>query len=256
MASTETMVTVDDTQISVHDSRDRMPPVVFANGAFSTQRAWRAVVDGLTPDLRAITFDMRGRGRSHRSEDYSLAAYERDQGAVIDGLELDKPALVGWSLGAHTILRWAAAHPGRYRGLVLVDGGYPFAWGDKAERESTRKLFRRQAWLLPLLAQFGLAGHMTAQQHADVVIELNVRAPQLVDAFANICAPIEIIVAAGGNAGSDADDSARMRASLDSTLAKHQNVSVFRTVASNHLQLLRRDPGTVVDAIRDLIART
>ena len=255
MISNQLSIPVDDTHINVSAATGPGVPVVFANGAFSARRAWMGVTDALGPDFRPVLFDMRGRGRSGSSADYSLAAYERDLNAVVDHLSLEAPILVGWSLGAHTVLRWAAAHPGRYRGIVLVDGGYPFAWSGEAEQAKTRQLFRRQAWLLPLLARLGMAGRMTAEQHADVIIELNERAPQLVEAFRAIPAPIDIIAAKGGNTGSAREDSERMRESLDQVLAEHEDVRLFRNVQSNHLQVLRKDAETVVAAIRDVTER-
>ena len=249
------LVHVDDTELAV-DDRGTGIPVVFANAAFGTSNAWTGVISQLNERERSVVFDMRGRGRSAASADYSLAAYERDLDAVISASKVDRPVLVGWSLGAHTILRWAAAHPGECRGLVLVDGGYPFEWSGAAERERTRALFRRQALLLPLLARMGMAGRMSAAQHADVIIELNDRAASLTEAFAAIDVPVNVVVATGGSTGSAADDSALMRASLDPVLAAHPDVRVFATVPSNHLQVLRKHPRVVADAVRDVIART
>ena len=246
----------DDTHIHVLAAPGSGVPVVFANGAFSTHKEWVKVVGSVGSVYRPILFDMRGRGLSGRSVDYSLAAYERDLNAVIDHLDLEAVVLVGWSLGAHTVLRWAATHPSRCRGIVLVDGGYPFAWSGEANRIQTRILFSKQAWILPLLARLGMAGHMSAEQHAEVIIELNETAPQLVEAFRAITAPIDVIVATGGSEGAASKDAARMRASLDPVLSGHSNVQLFCTVSSNHLQVLRKDADAVVAAIRDVITKS
>ena len=50
-----------------------------------------------------------------------------DIGRVIDATGIERPILVGWSLGATLAVRYAAHHPGRVGGLVLIDGAYPIA---------------------------------------------------------------------------------------------------------------------------------
>lgn len=68
---------------------------------------------------------MRGHGRSERPTDASLfrvPALVGDVEAVVDALDLDRIVLVGHSMGASIALEYAAQHPDRVAGLVLVDG--------------------------------------------------------------------------------------------------------------------------------------
>ncbi|GGV68490.1 hypothetical protein GCM10010277_77870 [Streptomyces longisporoflavus] len=53
----------------------------------------------------------------------SRSAYVADVAAVLEQLGLHQPVLVGQSLGGHTALLTAAAHPHLVRGLVLVEAG-------------------------------------------------------------------------------------------------------------------------------------
>lgn len=65
-----------------------------------------------------------GRGGSERHpRDVSRAAYVADVVAVAEQLGLERPVLVGQSLGGHTALLTAAAHPDLVRSLVLVEAG-------------------------------------------------------------------------------------------------------------------------------------
>ncbi|WP_055604275.1 alpha/beta fold hydrolase [Streptomyces aureus] len=75
---------------------------------------------------RVVALDQRGHGGSDRNPsdgDVSRAAYVADTVAVIDQLGLDRPVLIGQSLGGSTALLTAAAHPGLPRALVLVEAG-------------------------------------------------------------------------------------------------------------------------------------
>lgn len=73
---------------------------------------------------RVVALDQRGHGGSERHPgDVSRAAYVADAVAVIDQLGLDRPVLIGQSLGGSTALLTAAAHPGLPRALVLVEAG-------------------------------------------------------------------------------------------------------------------------------------
>jgi pimeloyl-ACP methyl ester carboxylesterase len=52
-----------------------------------------------------------------------MEAYARDLLAVLDACGLERAVLVGHSLGAYAVARFAADHPERVSALVLVDGG-------------------------------------------------------------------------------------------------------------------------------------
>lgn len=70
--------------------------------------------------------DLRGRGRSASLlGPFGLARHAHDVLAVVDGLGLARPTLVGHSMGAYiaALVAWRA--PGRVGGVVLVDGGLP-----------------------------------------------------------------------------------------------------------------------------------
>ena len=74
--------------------------------------------------VRAIAVDLRGYGLSdHPCErgSYSLTAYSSDLMALLDALELERPALLAQSMAGGLSLHFALAHPDRVRGLALVN---------------------------------------------------------------------------------------------------------------------------------------
>jgi pimeloyl-ACP methyl ester carboxylesterase len=77
----------------------------------------------LTSELRLVTYDRRGTGPSDRADsatDLTLERVGHDIMAVLDHAEVDKAILLAWSWGGPTAIRFAADHPDRTAGLVLL----------------------------------------------------------------------------------------------------------------------------------------
>jgi pimeloyl-ACP methyl ester carboxylesterase len=99
------------------------PPVLFLHGGGLTARTWDLVCLALRPDHHCFALDQRGHGDSEWSPhlDYGTAAHVRDLEALTRHLGIERPVLVGQSMGALNALVFAAGHPDALRGLVLVD---------------------------------------------------------------------------------------------------------------------------------------
>lgn len=75
---------------------------------------------------RVLTPDLRGRGRSDRDPkpaNYHPGTYVRDVWTLLDGLGVDRAALIGTSLGGLMSMIMADQQPERLRGVVLNDVG-------------------------------------------------------------------------------------------------------------------------------------
>jgi lipase len=100
-------------------------PVLALHGITARHRAWHHVA-GALPERRIVAPDLRGRGRSNALPGpWSLRDHADDQARVLDALGIERAFVVGHSMGAFVSVRFAAAHPGRVAGVVLVDGGLP-----------------------------------------------------------------------------------------------------------------------------------
>ncbi|MFI2433061.1 alpha/beta fold hydrolase [Streptomyces sp. NPDC018693] len=101
-------------------------PVLLLHGLAGHMGEWDALAELLLPRHRVIAYDARAHGASERQPtDVSRAAYVRDVVAVIGQLLPDSGpvVLVGQSLGGHTAMLTAAAHPGLVRALILIEAG-------------------------------------------------------------------------------------------------------------------------------------
>jgi pimeloyl-ACP methyl ester carboxylesterase len=113
-------------------------PVVLLHGLTASRRY---VVMGSSSlersGHRVIAYDARGHGRSSPASDPAAYGYEDlvgDLGAVLDACGLERAVLAGASMGAHTLLAFALAHPERVGGLVVITPAYDPATYDQPAR--------------------------------------------------------------------------------------------------------------------------
>jgi pimeloyl-ACP methyl ester carboxylesterase len=105
-----------------------------------------SLLDQLVDRHRVILIDRPGSGHSTaaRGADASLAAQAALIVAVMDRLDVDRPLIVGHSLGGAVALALALDHPDRVRGLALIA---PLANVQTAVPTVFRNLFIRSRWL-------------------------------------------------------------------------------------------------------------
>jgi pimeloyl-ACP methyl ester carboxylesterase len=95
---------------------------LFAHGLTGTGSAdWRLMLPELSPHFRCVVPDLRGHGRSeYRDGLVSVDAMQDDIRALIAQERLERPHLVGFSMGAELLLSLELARPGTARSLVLI----------------------------------------------------------------------------------------------------------------------------------------
>ena len=123
------------------------PVILLTHGFGASSHMFATTVTDLALDHTAITWDMRGHGRSDSpsdGDDYSVAASLDDMRAMLDEAGAAQAVLLGHSLGGYLSLELALADPSRVAALVLVDTGPGYrsdrgrqAWNEMAERYAT-----------------------------------------------------------------------------------------------------------------------
>ena len=244
-----------DTQLHAIDDPGGAPALLLLSGGFGTTQNWRPVISRLGGRHRTVRFDARARGKSGSSTDYSTRAAVEDIGRVIDATGLERPILVGWSYGATIAVRYAAEHPARVGGLVLVDGAYPISMFDEAGKQKVRTQFRRLGWLMRIAAAFGRSARMSPAEAADVVIEMDAVNGELGADFEALQCPTVFVVGTGAHSGATEEDMRTVRAAAAIAEESNERVSVFATTPHKHTQILSKAPGAVAAAIEDVIGR-
>lgn len=120
------MFTVDTPDVTLAaETRGQGSHVVFVHGTFLNRGVFDGLRESLVDRLATTAFDLRGHGDStaSRDADYSLDGYAADLAAVVDAVD-DPTTLVGWSLGAKTVLRYLDTHDASaVDRVVLVSSG-------------------------------------------------------------------------------------------------------------------------------------
>ena len=97
-------------------------PVLILPGIPSPAPTWEFVARELADDYRVFTADIRGRGLSDNPPSgYTLPDYAADAAGVIEALGLDRPIVLGHSMGARIATALGALHPDSAGALVIVD---------------------------------------------------------------------------------------------------------------------------------------
>ncbi|MDP9380967.1 MAG: alpha/beta hydrolase [Chloroflexota bacterium] len=111
------------------------PQVVLAHGVTDDGLCWTPVAEVLAPEYDVVMVDARGHGRSDAPEGgYGPAEQAEDLAGVIAALGLERPAILGHSMGAATALTLAGAHPEMPRAILLEDP--PAWWVETRERRA------------------------------------------------------------------------------------------------------------------------
>jgi N-formylmaleamate deformylase len=100
------------------------PPVVLAHGFSDDGLCWTPVAEALAQDYDLVMVDARGHGQSDAPEHgYDLATMAGDLRGVIVGLGLQRPAVLGHSMGGGTALALAGLYPDVPGAILLEDAG-------------------------------------------------------------------------------------------------------------------------------------
>lgn len=125
MEARDRRIGVNGLTLRVREWPSEGPPVLLVHGLASNSRIWDDVAGTLAGDHRVAALDQRGHGHSDRPTDgFTFDRVVADLAALVDQLGFERPTIVGHSWGGNVALAFAAAHPDRVHGLVLVDGGF------------------------------------------------------------------------------------------------------------------------------------
>jgi pimeloyl-ACP methyl ester carboxylesterase len=139
-------IEIDGATIAYDVDGDGEHALAFVHGWCSKAAHWDRQVEHFAPKYRTVRWDRRGMGRSRAAA--AAASPDRhadDLVALLDHLGIDTVTVVGHAGGGPATVAFAAHHPDRARGMVLVDTGLhdPASPGAEAfatsiEQSSTR----------------------------------------------------------------------------------------------------------------------
>src|SRR5690348_6876673 len=115
------VVDYERTRLFYEDTGAGEPPMLFVHG-IGNHTHFAAQIAYFSRSHRVIAPDLPGFGRSDApARDYGIAAFADDIAWLCDELELQRPVLVGHSMGGAVALEVAAARPELPSAIVLLD---------------------------------------------------------------------------------------------------------------------------------------
>jgi pimeloyl-ACP methyl ester carboxylesterase len=104
---------------------ERARPMVLVHGIEDFALALEPLATAFRADYHVVAFDLRGHGDSDKPGAYTMGHFIADLHAVISQLQLERPILIGHSLGGQIVSQYAGVFPEVPRGVVNIDGMGP-----------------------------------------------------------------------------------------------------------------------------------
>ena len=141
------------------------PPVVLAHGFSDDGLCWTPVAKALEADYDVIMVDARGHGHSDAPESgYNPPTMAADLAGVITSLGLNKPVVMGHSMGGSTTMALAGLYPDLPGAIVIEDSGASNRMGANTPEAKARL----QQWRDRMVnLQSKTRGEVLEQGHAD-----------------------------------------------------------------------------------------
>lgn len=115
-------ISINGVNLHYDEAGSGHPALLFVHGWTCDGTHWQRQVAEFSKDHRVIALDQRGHGESDKpDQDYAIAGFADDLEAFIAATRLDRPVIVGHSMGGIIALHLARRNPEIARGLVLID---------------------------------------------------------------------------------------------------------------------------------------
>jgi esterase len=97
-------------------------PLIILHGLFGQSDNWNTLAKSFAlQNLRVFTLDQRNHGLSPHSKEWNYEVMADDLLEFIEDRQLEKPILMGHSMGAKTVMFFDLKYPGIAAKLILVD---------------------------------------------------------------------------------------------------------------------------------------
>jgi len=145
---------VDANGIAIHYHRTggNKPPVVLAHGITDNGLCWTQLAQALEGEYDLIMFDARGHGLSDApAVGYAPEDQAADIAGLVQALGLERPVLVGHSMGAGNVAMTVATYPDLARCAILEDPPWRVTY-DPEERAAMVEAWRadivdKKSWM-------------------------------------------------------------------------------------------------------------
>lgn len=158
----ENDITANGVKLHVYRTNTEKQPLVFAHGMSDNGLCYRPIAEHFTNGYEIVLYDAREHGKSEApGTKTELIDRARDLAGLIDVLGLQKPDLIGHSMGAVTVALFAGLYP-HIPGHIVLEDPPPF---EILAAKDEQSLTARKAWKEDVIAN--------KQKSIQELIELN-----------------------------------------------------------------------------------
>jgi pimeloyl-ACP methyl ester carboxylesterase len=101
---------------------DGTPPVVVVHGLRDHSHSFDDLARGLLDHFHVLALDLRGHGDSETTPYYGFGHFVLDLHNAVRALRLERPILIGHSMGGEVVAAYCGAFPGVPSRIVLIEG--------------------------------------------------------------------------------------------------------------------------------------
>jgi pimeloyl-ACP methyl ester carboxylesterase len=127
----------EDVKLEVLDWGGSGRPIILVHGGNRTAHDFDKFASKLTGSYHVYGITRRGAGGSGTppptDANYSADRFGDDVLAVMNALALDRPVLVGHSLGGQELSSVGSRHPEKVAGLIYLEAAYSYAFYDRSK---------------------------------------------------------------------------------------------------------------------------
>ncbi len=96
-------------------------PLIILHGLYGASDNWVSFAKSIEDRFEIFLPDQRNHGRSPHSSDHSFAAMSSDLASFMEECSIDRPLIMGHSMGGKTAMYFAAGNPESLKGLIVLD---------------------------------------------------------------------------------------------------------------------------------------
>lgn len=112
----------DGVRLRYLDSGMGSPPLLFIHGWSCSAWFWREQIAAFEGKHRTVALDLRGHGESDKPhQDYTIAAFADDVAWLCRQVRLERPVIIGHSMGGVIAVRLVLDRPELAAAVVIVD---------------------------------------------------------------------------------------------------------------------------------------
>jgi pimeloyl-ACP methyl ester carboxylesterase len=120
--STAKSATRDGVTLRYTEAGTGEPAIVFVHGWTCSREFWPGQISHFAKKHHVVAVDLRGHGESDKpDEDYSIDVFADDVAWLINELKLEKPVVVGHSMGGVIAMKLARKYPDATSAVVMID---------------------------------------------------------------------------------------------------------------------------------------